>query len=314
MIRIRLLRYILCVVSFVFLSEQVSAATARFNKIWLEHDVIDQDRKCMAIHFDVNVIGMKGKEVSMIAYVDIPKGQGHKDTNGQYRTSGGNVCALKKVKCSYDNSHRKDCVIMLPNDEIHPKPGRHEYFVRVWCFDNGNAIGHSDFVSFTMSGKKSSGDSSGNYGKKAKPSKRKNGNKKNGEVTVECPVCHGSKTETCFACMGLGRDRFGACFTCGGSGRQSCKWCGGRGRVTKKRPPSPGPVQPGPVQSDPNCDEDPLCPTCHGSTVCKYCGGSRGFYKDVGYYVGEEILKWFPCSSCGGSGECSTCYGRGRIR
>lgn len=145
-------------VSMLFAANaNVIASTAKFNKIWLEHNVNHDGQKCLAIHFAVQVDGMRGRLVEFIAFVDSPKGVGHPDANNNYCNSNGNVVSTKKSDCIYESCVWQDFVIYLPNSEVHPKAGTNTYYIRVFAYDGSAIIGNSEFVSFEMTGSSDSG-------------------------------------------------------------------------------------------------------------------------------------------------------------
>ena len=145
-------------VSMLFVVNKTAlASTAKFDKIWLEHNVNNNGQQCLAIHFAVHVEGMNGRIVEFIAYVDSPKGVGHPDANNQYCDIYGKVISSHKGNCTYENCVWDDFVIYLPNSEIHPKAGKNTYYIRVFAYDGSAIIGNSEFVSFDMTGSADSG-------------------------------------------------------------------------------------------------------------------------------------------------------------
>ena len=47
-----------------------------------------------------------------------------------------------------------------------------------------------------------------------------------------------------------------------------------------------------------------ICPTCGGSGSCNSCSG-RGYFETQ-----DGIM---PCANCGASGQCSICAGAGKV-
>lgn len=54
------------------------------------------------------------------------------------------------------------------------------------------------------------------------------------------------------------------------------------------------------------------CNSCGGSGVCRSCNGRGGEWRDTGYYTGSNTKSWINCPSCGGSKRCYMCHGSGR--
>lgn len=77
--------------------------------------------------------------------------------------------------------------------------------------------------------------------------------------------------------------------------------------------PTPTPT-PTPDFDDNTYDNTPTrCSTCGGSGVCTSCQGKGGHFEDTGYYIGEYSPSWIPCPSCNGSRKCYMCYGTGYL-
>lgn len=133
------------------------ASTAKFDKIWLKHNVTHGGEKCIAIHFTVTVDGMLGRTVKFAAFVDSPQGVGHPDANNRYCNHEGKVVSIMEDDCTYKSTLWKDFVIYLPNSEVHPKAGNNTYYIRVFAYDGSTIIGNSEFVAFNMTGSAGSG-------------------------------------------------------------------------------------------------------------------------------------------------------------
>ena len=133
-------------------AKPLRAQTAQVTRTWLEHGVTQNGEQGMMVHVEFDVQGMKGVSGKAVAFIDSPKGTGWKDTNGQYCTNTGNVCASTIFKPSYDNSHYSDLNIFFPYGELHLAPGKKEYFCTVYIHDSNKYIAHGEFVSFTGTG------------------------------------------------------------------------------------------------------------------------------------------------------------------
>lgn len=73
-------------------------------------------------------------------------------------------------------------------------------------------------------------------------------------------------------------------------------------------------ITPTPIIDDNTYDNTPTrCSTCGGSGVCTSCRGKGGKFEDTGYYTGEYSPSWIPCPSCNGSRKCYMCYGTGHL-
>lgn len=128
------------------------AQSVTVNKIWLEHNVTQNNEKGMRIHTEVSLIGYKDTDMKATAYIEIPKGVGHKDLNNRYHTTDGNVSASTTFCPGYENTIYEDLKIFIPLSELHLKEGKHTYYCIVQIFGPNGYCASSDYVSFDGTG------------------------------------------------------------------------------------------------------------------------------------------------------------------
>lgn len=292
---------------------------AKVNKVWLEHGTLKNGGKGITIHADINVNGMKGKEIKAIAYFyDSEKNKLMGGVSG-YKTKNGQVCASDYGTPSYDKSHYKDFNIFIPYVSLPLLSGKHTYYVslRIQDKNSHNFISEKgNFVSFTGTG------NSGNRDSYVRSNSRQNSQlaglyevrsyrepSSYGIVVIK-EFSNGSKVRCwyrpCPNCKGSVK-----CSMCYGTGK--CSLCGGRGYYT--------------------IDMD-LCPSCRGLGFCSMCKG-RGVCRcenqeNPGYYLGKTTVygpdgsvtrfndadnghknSSSSSSSSFSSGSCSRCHGTG---
>lgn len=213
--------------------------SATVNKVWLEHGSMKNGEKGMTTHVDLNVIGLKGKTIKVIAYF---YDENKKELSGgisSYTTPNRHVCTSATDKPIYDNSHWADFDIFIPYSAIPLKPGKHDYYIKVRVYDMNSRtfIDNSNkYVCFSGTGSKydaapkivktwreSKGGGYTDYSKYA-----------NGQIVAvthyKCFVnCWQGR---CTICGGYGSSGYGPCLGCGGSGR--CSHCKGQGEVIYK--------------------------------------------------------------------------------
>lgn len=124
---------------------------AKIHKVWAEHNVMYDGKKCMEIHVKFEVDNMKGKTGRVIAYFYTDSGTALTDYNSSYRTTNGKVSVGEDFTPSYDNSIWNDFVLYIPNSELHiTNSGDYKFFVNIWSH-NSDDLAESDWVSFTYS-------------------------------------------------------------------------------------------------------------------------------------------------------------------
>lgn len=293
---------------------------AKVNKVWLEHGTLKNGDKGITIHADINVNGMKGKEIKAIAYFyDGDKNKLMGGVSG-YKTKNGQVCAADYGTPSYDKSHYKDFNIFIPYESLPLLSGKRTYYISLRIQDNNshNFISEkSNYVSFIGTGKnKKSNRNDGsnrndNSNIRTKRVEKQNGYEEwtyydNGTskcVTVEiCFICHGSGI--CTICNGTGgtynsyTHLYYPCKGCFQTLR--CKHCDGKGKST--------------LVTQINSD---------GSTFSVGSGGYVGTTNGSGTLGGSRYSSGSShgessgsssssnCSYCSGSGVCSRCHGKG---
>lgn len=142
----------LLIVLFSVLPSVAASYSARIEKIWLEHNVMKDGVQNLVIHLTMEGQGLQNKNGVVVAYVDIPKGVGHRDTNGRYCTTDNKVSASANWSSPYDRPKWDDFKIYLPNNEIHPLSGKNTYYIRAFFWYGKEQLAISEFVSFDMTG------------------------------------------------------------------------------------------------------------------------------------------------------------------
>lgn len=263
----------------------MSAASTKFTKIWLEHNVIQNGEKGMKVHVAFDISGMKGQNCKAIAYFDHPKGTGVKDRNGRYCTTGGTVCSTTNFTPGYPNTTYSDLAIFIPNSELHLLSGKRTYYTRVFIqTPSGQFLANSDFVSFDGTG--SSSSNSNNYANNNASSSYRSNNNSNGSVKTwredlgygMFAINHGNPDGA--------RERtiWRACSACRGSvmcgnchGLQRCTICNGQGGIITAGYGNYIPCM--------ACGQTGRCGVCHGSGKC-VCSN----YEYPGYMPGSTII------------------------
>lgn len=132
-----------------------NAPKAEIESVRIEHNVEIGDFKYMAIHLNFKAHYMTDYGGMVVAFFESPKGISVKDTNGKYRTKGGNVCTYSDFGTHYTHSRFTDFKLLIPNSELHATRGSHTYYVKVSVYDNKSRkyIANSDYISFEITKK-----------------------------------------------------------------------------------------------------------------------------------------------------------------
>ena len=133
------------------LTNQEIAGRAKivFDKIWVDHDVIENDLKGMRIHFRFSIQNMQGWKCRAGAFFYFDSGKRLKDFDGKYCTTTGDVATnTDYFKPRYDNSSYEDYVLFMPNRELHMDKGSYDLKFRIGLFYEDVQMYVSDFYKF----------------------------------------------------------------------------------------------------------------------------------------------------------------------
>ena len=144
------------------------------------------------------------------------------------------------------------------------------------------------------------------------------------KIETDCINCFNG---TCRMCNGVGgKNMFGTFVTCSGClGSGKCSMCGGSHKIvryydknvsTSNSNAGYSGVRSSGSSHNNNSNNSSksrsngkiICSDCHGSTICKSCGGKKGRWD---YSWGDGNKHWFDCAICNGSGRCKLCRGMG---
>lgn len=276
----------------------------------------------MILHFDLDVNGCKDQPLKVIAYFYNSDDTKLADKNGSYKTTDGQVAAHRDIKPRYDSSHWDDLTITIPVSELHPLPGKNDYYIDFTVHKNKNSIGRiSRACTYSLTGTSSHSHSAGNS--YASDNSR--------DI---CTGCSGSGKMTCTVCSGTGTNPiprpivnyytyqttyvYDNCMICGGSGIRACWICNGTGKIPDYSGGGAGSYYTVPDYGSGSCSGSSssiytTCSRCGGSGVCHGCGGGKGSWEYVDHYTGSGAKSYIPCGECNGSGKCPICYGRGKL-
>lgn len=158
------LTFAMFVMAFVFSSlipNVTYAQKATFKNCSLEQNVKDQNgKKKMIFHFSADFTGMKMHDAEIWMEIECPKGTMHEYLDDDEGGEGRLRLPVRKLK-EFKNKYKTDSfvlnnkIIWMWNSEVHPKKGKHTYYVRLVAYDaqTYKEVGHSNYMTFTMTGK-----------------------------------------------------------------------------------------------------------------------------------------------------------------
>jgi hypothetical protein len=268
------------------------AQTVSFTKIELKHNQEVNGRKMLQFWYNLDASGIKGHKLTVSFFVEIPKGNTHKYTNGNTM-----ICESNEINCNSDHSVFNNQWLGIYNDALNPLPGKRTYYVRLWVKDLtiDKWIGHSDYLTYDMEGKDMIPQSYNGRETRICPDCNNSG---------ICKFCNGTKIDHLShgKCMCVNQTKYpGKCTQCSGLKFQ-VKYGGMWLRPTDARVSSP---KSGIKKACTNCNRTGLepdlwCNQCLYNPMefgwheqyCSACGRNHCVKKD----------KHDICRMCGGTG------------
>ena len=103
------------------------------------------------IHLEFDVWNLLGKDCEAVAFFEFSTGQRLDDTNGQYRSSDGQVAALTRFRPAYEWTTYHDLTLYIPYAEMHLAPGQHNLRYIVQIFSGpGELVCSTDYIYCTV--------------------------------------------------------------------------------------------------------------------------------------------------------------------
>lgn len=127
------------------------SSKGKFHRVWVEHNVTENNQKGMRIHAKFEVDNLKDVSCKIIAYFYYDSGGKLKDTNDRYCTIDGYVSASKGFTPSYKNSIYHDFELFMPNDELHMSDGKHKLKFCLALHDGSDFFADSSWYYFDYS-------------------------------------------------------------------------------------------------------------------------------------------------------------------
>lgn len=116
-------------------SDNAKASGGEIQKIWVDHNVYEEQKKGMRIHITFDVRNLKSKKCKANAYFYYTSGKPLKDFNDELSTTDGNVAMHDTFTPTYANSSFKDFQLFMPYDELHMGTGKYnlKFVIKLSC-------------------------------------------------------------------------------------------------------------------------------------------------------------------------------------
>jgi len=285
-----LVKQIFLFLVFICFSVNIFGQTtsSKVERIWIDHDVTQNNQRGMIIHVKFTIDGMLNKQgICAVWFYNSNESPLKTNNNNRYKTSSGNATVQENFRPSYANAVYNDFTLFMPYSELNLGSGTNNLKLKVGIIDhNDRQVTISAFQSFSYNNTSICSN-----------------NRCDGKGFLR------SNDPNCVFCRGRGEITFsnGPSLPCSGC-RVHCPQCTERyvDRIKKEGnvyPPVPVPPTPGPAPIIRNNDPPIQCRSCSGSGRCNSCSGA-GTTQCKGCWGSGR-------STMGGSGICGTYSGRG---
>jgi hypothetical protein len=126
---------------------------SKIDRIWVDHNVFDNDTKGMRIHVAFNVYNLKGVGCNVSAFFyDNSSGTQLKDRNGKYANINSFVMVGEDFVPLYDSTTYKDFSLFIPLDEFDLDAGDYNLKFRIQLYNylTQSSFSESDFIEFNF--------------------------------------------------------------------------------------------------------------------------------------------------------------------
>ncbi len=128
-----------------------TAPTVKFDRIWVDSNVTEDDVKGMRIHTAFTVSNMLNTSGYLAVYFEKKNGDLLKTTNTKYSTKGGQVAAFRQITPAYNPATYSDFSVFIPYKEFNLPPGDYDLKLDAdLIYENGDMIQHLDFYEFVF--------------------------------------------------------------------------------------------------------------------------------------------------------------------
>lgn len=102
--------------------------SVKFETLWVEHNVIENNITGMRVHVSFKAMAMKGMDALVALYFYYDDEEPLIDKNFKFYTTDANVAAFASIKPNYDPAIYKDFKIFMPYSELDLDPGDYDLF------------------------------------------------------------------------------------------------------------------------------------------------------------------------------------------
>ncbi len=123
--------------------------TAKFDKIWVDFDVYEDNQKGMRIHAKFSVSNMKGTEGYLAFYFEKKDGTRLKSTTTGYKSTSDQLAVYKLMNPAYASTDYNDLAVFIPYSVFDLPSGRNDLKIDAdIIYKAGGMIQHLSYFDF----------------------------------------------------------------------------------------------------------------------------------------------------------------------
>lgn len=126
-----------------------NAPSVKFDRVWVDYDVMEGGVKGMRIHTKFTVYGMKNVPSYVAVYFEDSSGDRLRDNNKKVYSTSGEVAVYKELTIGYDPGVFNDVMVFMPYDELDLSGGKYSLKMDIdLIYKAGGLIQHMTFYEF----------------------------------------------------------------------------------------------------------------------------------------------------------------------
>ena len=126
-----------------------SKLTAKFTKMSVDYNVLENNVYGMRIHTTFSTYNMKGVSSYLAIYFQKKDGSKLLSNNDTYRSKTGQVAIFKLLKPNFDETEFKDLQMFIPYNEFNLTPGKYDLQMDTnLIYEDGTMIQHLNLYNF----------------------------------------------------------------------------------------------------------------------------------------------------------------------
>ena len=142
-------KFLLLIITLIVEAEILFAQSAYIEKVWVDHNVFDNNLKGMRIHIKFGTYGLRNQEIQVAAsFYDEYKVNRIKCYTYGYKSSTNDMMAYKFTSPTYESSIYNDFQLFMPYNVFSEAGGTYNFYVSIMIVNSRKQLATSNWYSF----------------------------------------------------------------------------------------------------------------------------------------------------------------------